>query len=233
MSDELLDCLGRRRSPAATSAFHAGRTPRNGACAIPPIRRRSRRSWRSCAPPAPAPTAIGCAASSSCCGAPGCESGKRSRSLRPTLTPAGFGADPPGQGGKRREVGMDGWGWRQLEPWLEYRRQLPVGPPVSAFCTAPAAAAPGRPPRSVGSCAAPAPGPGCAAGWRPISSATPTPSRWPTRGCRWSSSSASLGTPTSGSRASICRALTAPKSSTPSTTAPRQSYPPAPALRTP
>jgi len=29
MSDELLDCLGRRRSPAATSAFHAGRTPRN------------------------------------------------------------------------------------------------------------------------------------------------------------------------------------------------------------
>src|SRR5450755_4192920 len=29
MSEELLDCLGRRRSPAATSAFHAGRLPRN------------------------------------------------------------------------------------------------------------------------------------------------------------------------------------------------------------
>ena len=29
MSEELLDCLGRRRSPAATSAFHVGRPPRN------------------------------------------------------------------------------------------------------------------------------------------------------------------------------------------------------------
>ena len=36
-----------------------------------------------------------------------------------------------GKGGKRREVGMDGWGWRELEPWIEYRRQLPVGP---LFC---------------------------------------------------------------------------------------------------
>ena len=29
MSEELLDCLGRRRSPAATSVFHVGRSPRN------------------------------------------------------------------------------------------------------------------------------------------------------------------------------------------------------------
>jgi integrase len=29
MSEELLDCLGRPRSPAATSAFHVGRPPRN------------------------------------------------------------------------------------------------------------------------------------------------------------------------------------------------------------
>ena len=29
MSEELLDCLGRRRSPAATSAFHVGRPPRD------------------------------------------------------------------------------------------------------------------------------------------------------------------------------------------------------------
>jgi hypothetical protein len=35
MSDELLDCLGRRRSPAATSAFHAGRTPRNKGLSYP------------------------------------------------------------------------------------------------------------------------------------------------------------------------------------------------------
>ena len=32
-----------------------------------------------------------------------------------------------GKGGKRREVGMDRWAWGQLEPWLETRRQLPIG----------------------------------------------------------------------------------------------------------
>ncbi|MGH8300230.1 MAG: tyrosine-type recombinase/integrase [Steroidobacteraceae bacterium] len=29
--------------------------------------------------------------------------------------------------GKRREVGMDRWAWEQLEPWLEIRRELPIG----------------------------------------------------------------------------------------------------------
>jgi site-specific recombinase XerD len=36
-----------------------------------------------------------------------------------------------GKGGKRREAGMDEWGWAQVRPWLEYRRGLPVG---SLFC---------------------------------------------------------------------------------------------------
>jgi site-specific recombinase XerD len=36
-----------------------------------------------------------------------------------------------GKGGKRREVGMDEWGWQQLHSWLEYRVGLPVGP---VFC---------------------------------------------------------------------------------------------------
>jgi site-specific recombinase XerD len=35
-----------------------------------------------------------------------------------------------GKGGRRREVGMDAWAWEQLRPWLEHRRQLPVGPLV-------------------------------------------------------------------------------------------------------
>jgi hypothetical protein len=30
-----------------------------------------------------------------------------------------------------REVGMDDWGFEQLEPWLQARRSLPVGP---LFC---------------------------------------------------------------------------------------------------
>jgi site-specific recombinase XerD len=36
-----------------------------------------------------------------------------------------------GKGDKRREVGMDQWGWELLRPWLVYRVQIPVGP---LFC---------------------------------------------------------------------------------------------------
>ena len=32
-----------------------------------------------------------------------------------------------GKGGKRREVGMDRWGWDGLQPWLDLRTSLPVG----------------------------------------------------------------------------------------------------------
>ena len=36
-----------------------------------------------------------------------------------------------GKGGRAREVGFDPWAFTQLEPWLELRRQLPVG---ALFC---------------------------------------------------------------------------------------------------
>jgi site-specific recombinase XerD len=36
-----------------------------------------------------------------------------------------------GKGGRRREVGMDEWGWEQLRPWLAARAELPPGP---LFC---------------------------------------------------------------------------------------------------
>ncbi|MEA2873414.1 MAG: integrase/recombinase XerD [Hyphomicrobiales bacterium] len=32
-----------------------------------------------------------------------------------------------GKGDKRREVGMDDWGWEQLRPWATARTELPVG----------------------------------------------------------------------------------------------------------
>ncbi len=32
-----------------------------------------------------------------------------------------------GEGGRRREVGLDTWGWEELRPWLERRPELPVG----------------------------------------------------------------------------------------------------------
>ena len=36
-----------------------------------------------------------------------------------------------GKGGRRREIGMDAWGWEQLSPWLVDRVELPIGP---LFC---------------------------------------------------------------------------------------------------
>jgi len=33
-----------------------------------------------------------------------------------------------GKGGRRREVGVDEWGWEQLRPWLNARAELPAGP---------------------------------------------------------------------------------------------------------
>jgi integrase len=54
-----------------------------------------------------------------------------------------------GKGGRRREVGMDEWGWQELDPWLTARAKLPAGP-LFASSTAPLAAGLGRVPRSAG-----------------------------------------------------------------------------------
>ena len=35
------------------------------------------------------------------------------------------------KGGHRREVGMDDWGFEQIEPWLKVRQSMPLGP---LFC---------------------------------------------------------------------------------------------------
>ena len=89
-----------------------------------------------------------------------------------------------GKGGRRREVGMDAWGWEQLQPWLNLRRELPVGPLLCVINGAtrgrhwsPAAA------RAELRRAAAAAGV-CDAALRRISSATPTPSRWPAKAYR-------------------------------------------------
>ena len=36
-----------------------------------------------------------------------------------------------GKGGRRREIGIDAWGWERLSPWLQSRVELPVRP---LFC---------------------------------------------------------------------------------------------------
>jgi hypothetical protein len=59
-----------------------------------------------------------------------------------------------GKGGKRREVGMDAWGWQQLEPWLAVREQLRVGD-CFASSTAPTRADHGHRTRFASSCGEP------------------------------------------------------------------------------
>jgi site-specific recombinase XerD len=124
----LLNAAGRRRSPVTLPGYLAGRPPRNKGLRYRPIRPRSRRSSRSCA-------------------AGDGVHGARMRALIVLLWRAGLRISEAltvtehdldtrlgailvrhGKGGRRREVGMDPWGWEHLRPWLELRLRLPVGP---------------------------------------------------------------------------------------------------------
>jgi site-specific recombinase XerD len=124
----LLDCAGRRRSPATLSSFHQRRSPRNKGLRYP-------------ADPPTVEEIIGVmrAAGDS-------PEGVRLRAVIVVLWRAGLRISEAlalresdldrqrgavlvraGKGGRRREVGMDRWGWEGLEPWLELCGALPVG----------------------------------------------------------------------------------------------------------
>jgi integrase len=129
MSELLLDRAGRRRPPATMPGFHAGRPPRNKGLRYP-----------ADPPNVEEITAVMRAAGDD-------PYGRRLRALIVILWRAGLrihealalaeaDLDPHrgallvrrGKGGRRREVGMDPWGWQELQPWLELRLALPVGP---------------------------------------------------------------------------------------------------------
>ncbi len=118
-STPLLDCAGRRRSPATTSTFHQGLSPRNKGLRYPPD-----------PPTVEEIVAVMRAAGDS-------PEGVRLRGIMVVLWRAGLrisealalsetDLDPDrgsvvvrhGKGDKRREVGMDSWAWTQLKPWL-------------------------------------------------------------------------------------------------------------------
>jgi site-specific recombinase XerD len=127
-----LDAAGRRRSPATLPGYHAGRPPRNKGQLYP-------------ADPPTVEEIIAVMRR-----APDDRHGARLRALIVVLWRAGLRVqealalgerdlDPRrgsllvrhGKGGRRREIGMDAWGWEQLSPWLGARVELPVGP---LFC---------------------------------------------------------------------------------------------------
>jgi integrase len=88
-----------------------------------------------------------------------------------------------GKGRRRREVGMDAWGWEQLQPWLELRREFPIGPLLCVMN----GMTRGRhwsPARHAPSYDVPPSQQACGAASRHTSSATPTPSKWPEKAYR-------------------------------------------------
>ena len=132
MSELLLDRAGRRRSPATMPGFHTGRPPRNKGLRYPADRPKVEEIiavMRTAGDDGP---------------------GRRLRGLIVILWRAGLRIQEAltlaeadldhrrgallvrrGTGGRRREIGMDAWGWDELQPWLELRIALPVGP---LFC---------------------------------------------------------------------------------------------------
>ena len=132
MSELLLDRAGRRRSPATLPGFHAGHAPGNKGLRYP-----------ADPPKVEEIVAVMRAAGD-------CTHARRLRGLIVILWRAGLRIQEAlslaeadldhgcgalhvrrGKGGRRREVGMDQWGWDELRPWLELRVELPVGP---LFC---------------------------------------------------------------------------------------------------
>jgi integrase len=132
MTEVLFDADGRRRSPATSPGFGAGRPPRNKGMRYP----------------ADPPTVEGIVAVMRTAGDRA--HGRRLRALIVVLWRAGLRIhEAPalaesdldqrrgsvvvrrGKGGRGREVGMDQWAWEQLEPWSAVRFELPVGP---LFC---------------------------------------------------------------------------------------------------
>ncbi len=211
-----LDSAGRRRLPATMPGYHAGRPPRNKGMrypADPPtveeivaVMRHAaddRHRWRLRAMIVVLWRA-----------------GLR---VQEALALAEHDLDPRrgsvlvrnGKGGRRREVGMDAWGWEHLRPWLSARAELPVGP---LFCIIDGPTR-GRPWSGAAVSSGSAGSPlrrGSGVGSRRTSCATRT--RWssPARASRSTSSSASSGTPTSARPRSTSKELTRRRSSPPS-----------------
>ena len=123
-----IDAAGRRRSPATLPGYHAGRPPRNKGMRYP-----------ADPPRVEEIVAVMRHAGESV-------HGTRIRALVVVLWRGGLrisealslaerDLDPGrgsllvrrGKGGRRREIGMDEWGWEHLRPWLGHRALMPVG----------------------------------------------------------------------------------------------------------
>lgn len=127
-----LDSAGRRRSPATLPGYHAGRSPRNKGLRYP-------------ADPPTVEEIISVMRATR-----DDSHGARLRAMIVVLWRGGLRIQEAlavgesdldalrgsilvrrGKGQRRREAGMDQWGWEHLRPWCVLRAQMPVGP---LFC---------------------------------------------------------------------------------------------------
>jgi integrase len=127
-STTLLDTCGRRRSPATLSSFHQGRPPRNKGQrypADPPTVEEIIAVMRAAGDDAEAVRLRGLIVVLWRAGLRISEA----LALNESDLDASRGAIlvRRGKGDKRREVGMDRWGWQQLDPWVQLRAAIPVG----------------------------------------------------------------------------------------------------------
>jgi site-specific recombinase XerC len=210
-----LDAAGRHRSPATLPGSHAGRPPRNKGMrypADPPTVEEIVAVMRHAADD---------------------RHGWRVRAIIVVLWRAGLRIQEAlalaehdldqrrgsvrvrnGKGGRRREVGMDQWGWEQLRPWLSARAQLPLG---MLFCIidGPTRGRPWSGAAVRGEFRRLAAEAGVRRRFAPHQLRHAVPSSSPARACRSTSSSASSATPISARRRSTCKGSTPRRSSPP------------------
>jgi hypothetical protein len=212
----LLDAAGRRRSPATLPGYLTGRAPRNKGMQYPP------------GPPRPEEIILVMRQAGHD------RHGVRIRALIAVLWRGGLrisealalnetdvdgrrGSLPirHGKGDKRREAGMDQFGFEQLEAWRGHRELLPPGP---LFCVIDGHTC-GRRWAATAARAEHGSSPlrlACDVGSRPTSCDTRTRSNSRAKAWRSTSSSTSSGTPISVPPRRICRVSIPARSSTPS-----------------
>jgi site-specific recombinase XerD len=128
----LLDCAGRRRSPATLASFHQSRSPRNKGLRYPPDPQTVEEIIAVMHAAGNAPEGVRLSAVIVVLWRAGLRISEALALSESDLDhQRGAVLVRRGKGGKRREVGMDRWAWEQLEPWLDLRQGLPVG---ALFC---------------------------------------------------------------------------------------------------
>jgi site-specific recombinase XerC len=127
-----LDAAGRPRSPATLPGYHAGRAPRNKGRRYPADPPRVEEIVAVMRRAGERPAGMRFRGLAVVLWRPGLRISEALALSEGDLEPArGALLVRHGKGGKRRQVGMDDWGWQQLDPWPKVRMELPVG---ALFC---------------------------------------------------------------------------------------------------